>query len=131
MNGTMPATVNNSEGSGDTSEALGTTVCPRSAKCSRKRRRISAVCISVWLAASLLGRGGRRGAPARPGWGGLLGGVRAAAERQLRLVAGGQRGVQPGAGAQLHLAVGGGGADVGTELAERVGQVAQALGDGA
>src|SRR3712207_7455233 len=41
MNGTMPATVNSRDGSGETSEALGTTVCPRVAKCSRKRRRIS------------------------------------------------------------------------------------------
>src|SRR3712207_9536252 len=52
MNGTMPATVNSRDGSGETSEALGTTVCPRLAKCSRKRRRISAVCMSysVWEA---------------------------------------------------------------------------------
>src|SRR4051794_41390906 len=49
MNGTIPATVNSSEGSGDTNEALGTTVWPRSAKCSRKRRRISAVCIRLYF----------------------------------------------------------------------------------
>src|SRR5689334_16066938 len=107
MKGTMPATVNSSDGSGDTSEALGTTVCPRSAKCSRKRRRISAVCIGLY---SL---GAATGVLPRPGWEGLLGGVGAAAGRQLHLVAGGQRRVEPGARPQLGLAVGGGGPHVG------------------
>ena len=78
MNGTMPATVNSSDGSGEISEALGTTVCPRWAKCSRKRRRISAVCIGstqfcgAGAGAGLLGgsAGGQWSAacaPRRPG----------------------------------------------------------------
>lgn len=45
MNGTIPATVNSSEGSSDTSEAEGTTVWPRSPKYSSQRRRMSAVCM--------------------------------------------------------------------------------------
>ena len=43
MNGTIPATVNSRDGSGLTSEALGTTVCPRSAKNRSQRCLISAV----------------------------------------------------------------------------------------
>src|SRR4051812_26726034 len=111
MNGTMPATVNSSDGSGDTSDALGTTVCPRWAKCSRKRRRISAVCISTR-------RLGGKGVP-----GVLLGGVRAAA-----LVAGRrERRIESGAGPQLHLPLGRGGPDVGAEVADGVREVAQSL----
>src|SRR5215207_340696 len=45
MNGTMPATVKRRVGSSLTSEADGTTVCPRSPKNSSQRRRISAVCM--------------------------------------------------------------------------------------
>src|SRR5699024_12193568 len=41
MNGTMPATVNMIDGSEETREALGTTVCSLAAKKSRKRRWIS------------------------------------------------------------------------------------------
>src|SRR5215210_3547133 len=109
MKGTIPATVNSSDGSGETSDALGTTVCPRWAKCSRKRRRISAVCMSTR-------RLGGKGCPEA-----LLGGVRAAT-----LVAGrGQRSVEAGAGPQLQLPLGGGGPDVGAEVADGVGEVAQ------
>lgn len=43
LKGTMPALTNSRVGSGVGSGALGTTVWPRSAKKSRKRRRISAV----------------------------------------------------------------------------------------
>ena len=45
MNGTMPAIVNMVEGSGEISEALGTTSWPREAKKFSQRRRISAVCM--------------------------------------------------------------------------------------
>src|SRR5215213_8494496 len=144
MNGTIPATVNSRDGSGEISEALGTTVCPRWAKCSRKRRRISAVCIRVysvlrgrtgsWLLASSGRRsvGGRGvGSVARP-----AGADRAWPSGRLRvppgepdLVAGGQRRVQTGPCPQLRLAGGGGGPDVGTEVTDRLGQLAQALGD--
>jgi hypothetical protein len=43
MNGTMPATVNSSVGSSETSEALGTTVWPRSPKKFSQRLWMSAV----------------------------------------------------------------------------------------
>src|SRR3954447_16183942 len=128
MNGTMPATVNNNDGSGETSEALGTTVCPRCAKCSRNRRRISAVCMY------LLGSGGR----VRAGRLASVGGGRvvrlsarggAVPAGQPHLLARRERGVEPGAGPQLRLALGGGGADVGTELTDGVGEVPQAVGD--
>src|SRR5215213_7766093 len=112
MNGTMPATVNSSEGSGDTSEALGTTVWPRSAKCSRKRRRISAVCIRLYFALRLVGRGGRRSGCRRPG--SVVGGVPAReGGGQRQLLAGRQRRVEAGARPQLRLPLGGGGPDVG------------------
>src|SRR3954470_21783301 len=120
MNGTMPATVNSRDGSGEISEALGTTVCPRWAKCSRKRRRISAVCMR-----SLTRVGWGRGGPGRS----QVGGVGTVAGGQPHLVARGQRGVQAGAGTQLGLALGGRGADVGAERADGVGQVAEGLGD--
>src|SRR3954454_16071227 len=97
MNGTIPATVNSSEGSGDTSETLGTTVCPRFSKCSRKRRRISAVCMRE---VSVLGR--TNGVASRPMTGSALRGV-GAATGQLYLAAVGQRCVQAGAGADLVL----------------------------
>src|SRR3954452_23423789 len=135
MKGTMPATVNSSDGSGEISEALGTTVCPRWAKCSRKRRRISAVCIfriySV-LRGRTTGRsagGGYLGEECRPGSG--VGRVRTvAAAGQLHLVAGREGGVETGARAEFALPLGGRSADVGAELADRVCEVAQALGDG-
>src|SRR3954447_9005988 len=104
MNGTMPATVNSRDGSGDTSEALGTTVCPRWAKCSRKRRRISAVCIGLYSVGRA--RPGERVAVERSG----VGGVRPPARGQLDLVPGGQRRVEAGAVAQLGLPLGGRGA---------------------
>src|SRR5699024_6444225 len=47
MNGTMPATVNMIDGSEETREALGTTVCSLAAKKSRKRRWISEVRMDV------------------------------------------------------------------------------------
>src|SRR3954449_12408318 len=128
MKGTMPATVKSSDGSGDTRDALGTTVWSRWAKCSRKRRRISAVCMSY----SVL-RGGRRtGAGARRGSvvGRDSGGVGTAPAGQLYLVAGGQRRVQAGARTQFGLPFRGGGPDVGAEVTDGVGEVAQALGDG-
>src|SRR3712207_4022124 len=109
MNGTMPATVNSSEGSGDTSEALGTTVWPRSAKCSRKRRRISAVCIRLYFVSA------RAGVVAGGGRGLVLGGVPSAAGQGEPLAGGqgerpphGYRRVEAGGGAQLGLALGGG-----------------------
>ena len=83
MNGTMPATVNSSDGSGEISEALGTTVCPRWAKCSRKRRRISAVCIRVYSVLRGRSRSGLLGRRRRSGVG-CVGGVRAATPGQLR-----------------------------------------------
>src|SRR5687768_9162919 len=120
MNGTMPATVNSSDGSGEISDALGTTVCPRWAKCSRKRRRISAVCMSY----SVL-----RGKPSRAGRSGsVVAGARAAVKR-LGHATGRQRGVEPGAGPQLVLALGHRVAHVGAEVADGVGEVAQRLGD--
>ena len=65
MNGTMPATVNSSAGSSLTSEAEGTTVCPRSPKKVSQRRWISAVCTAVpWsvekVGMDARGRPGRR-----------------------------------------------------------------------
>src|SRR3954465_3859971 len=131
MNGTIPATVNSREGSGDTSDALGTTVWPRSAKCSRKRRRISAVCMLV----SFRPRGSVRGPLPRPG--SVVGGVPAGrGGRQgppgaggARGGGGGQRCVEAGAGAQLGLALGGGGPHVGAEVTDRLGQLAQAVGE--
>src|SRR4051794_16951753 len=139
MNGTMPATVNSSDGSGEMSEALGTTVCPRSAKCSRKRRRISAVCI-FRIYSVLRDRSTEPvGSWCRPGqWsamseGGVRmmssGGVRAAPSGQLDRVARRERCVQAGTRPQFGLTFGGGGPDVGTEVADRVGEVTQALGD--
>src|SRR4029450_6739866 len=120
MNGTMPATVNSSDGAGEISDALGTTVCPRWAKCSRKRRRISAVCMSY----SVL-RGNRPGAGRS---GSVVGGGRAAVQR-LGDASGGERGVEPGARTQLVLALGHRVAHVGTEVTDGVGEVAQCLGD--
>src|SRR3954454_21776815 len=118
MNGTIPATVNSSEGSGDTSEALGATVWPRSAKCSRKRRRISAVCMRLYFISAGLRPGPCSGrAP-----GSVIGGVGTATDGQLDLPAGGQGGVEAGAGAQLGLALGGGGTDVGAEVTDRLGE---------
>src|SRR5215211_6959243 len=116
MNGTMPATVNSSEGSGETSEALGTTVWPRWAKCSRKRRRISEVCIRASTRSCGLSGLSAPGGLLGGAWGGRGGRV-AASLRQLQLAAVGQRGVQAGAGAQLGLPLGGRGPDVGAELA--------------
>src|SRR4051812_13695922 len=121
MNGTMPATVNSSDGSGEISEALGTTVCPRWAKCSRKRRRLSAGCVVSTRVGWGLGPRGRS----------VLGGVRAVPGRQAHLVARGQRGVQPRAGAQFGLALRGRRPDVGAERADRVGEVTQGFADGA
>src|SRR5688572_17121802 len=112
MNGTMPATVNSSDGSGEISEALGTTVCPRWAKCSRNRRRISAVC----MVRSTQFCGAGRVSGARPGRGSGIGVMRAAPDGQLDLVAGRQRRVQPGARAQLGLTFGRGRTDVGAEV---------------
>ena len=43
--GTMPATVNSSVGSSLTSDADGTTVCPRSPKYVSQALRMSAVCM--------------------------------------------------------------------------------------
>src|SRR3954471_23587423 len=123
MNGTIPATVNSREGSGDTSDALGTTVWPRSAKCSRKRRRISAVCMLV----SFRPRGSVRGPLPRPG--SVVGGVPAGqGGRQGQLGAGGQRCVEAGAGTQLGLALGGGGPHVGAEVSARPGPLGPAGG---
>src|SRR4051794_16022823 len=119
MNGTMPATVNSSDGSGEISEALGTTVWSRAAKCSRKRRRISAVCMVSTRVGWAWAREGRS----------VLGGVRTAPDGQPDLVPRGQRGVQAGAGPQFGLALGGRGTDVGPEGADGLGQVAQRLGD--
>src|SRR4051812_5557225 len=104
MNGTMPATVNSSEGSGDTSEALGTTVWPRSAKCSRKRRRISAVCIRLYFNLRLVDRRAPRGGPRDQlsAASSVVGGM-AAGEGEL--VPGRQRCVQSGARAKLPLAL--------------------------
>src|SRR3954471_2171614 len=101
MNGTIPATVNSSEGSGETSEALGTTVWPRSAKCSRNRRRISAVC--MYLLGSAGAGAGRTAPPGGEGSG--VGGVGAVPARQPDLVTRRERGVQAGAGTQLRLAL--------------------------
>src|SRR5688500_2238747 len=109
MNGTMPATVNSSDGSGETSEALGTTVCPRSAKCSRNRRRISAVCIR---STQFCGAGAGAGQLMGTGRGSVVGGVGAVPAGQPDLVARGERCVQAGACAQLRLALGRGGPDV-------------------
>src|SRR4051794_28918004 len=113
MNGTIPATVNSSEGSGDTSEALGTTVWPRSAKCSRKRRRISAVCIRLYFVsarARVSVAGNARGL--------LRGAVRAAAGQREPLAGGqgerpphGYRRVEAGRGTEFDLALRGGDAD--------------------
>ena len=124
MNGTMPATVNSSVGSSDTSDAEGTTVCP----CSRSSRGAAgdlgglhsgglgpSVELRVGLAA------GGREVSRSAAWGTATG--------QLDLAAVGQGGVQAGAGAQLVLPDGGGGADVGTEVADRLGQLAQAVGE--
>ena len=47
MNGTMPATVNSSDGSGDTNDAEGTTACPWDSKYSSQRLLISAVRITT------------------------------------------------------------------------------------
>src|SRR3954454_5027375 len=132
MNGTMPATVNSREGSGDTSDALGTTVWPRSAKCSRKRRRISAVCIRLYFNLRQFDGGcrqeGARGGPRDQlsAASSVVGGM-AAGEGELG--PGRQRCVEPGARAQLRLALGRGGADVGTEVADGLGQLAQAVGE--
>src|SRR3954463_16654293 len=129
MNGTMPATVNSRDGSGETSEALGTTVCPRWAKCSRKRRRISAVCMS------LLGSAGPErelvssAAPAGGQWSAGSGGVGAAPAGQPYLIACRERSVQARPRAQFRLALGRGRPDVGTELPDGVGEVAEGVGD--
>src|SRR5690625_3077289 len=48
MNGTIPATVNNSDGSGETSDAEGTTVGSCFSKKAVQRRAISCVCITVY-----------------------------------------------------------------------------------
>src|SRR4051812_15464706 len=126
MNGTMPATVNSSDGSGEISEALGTTVWPRAAKCSRNRRRISAVCMY------LLGSAGRRRSVVSswpPARGSVVGGVGAVPAGQPDLVTRGERCVQAGARAELRLTLGRGGADVGSEVTDRLGEVAEAVGD--
>src|SRR3954454_14081905 len=123
MNGTIPATVNSSEGSGDTNEALGTTVWPRSAKCSRKRRRISAVCIRLYFNLRLIK--GVVGPTAAVSPGSLSAGRSAfgrvpAGERrgQRELLPGRQRCVQTGTHPQLGLPLRGGGPDVGAEVAD-------------
>src|SRR3954452_15255974 len=109
MNGTIPAAVNSSEGSGDTSEALGTTVWPRSAKCSRKRRRISAVCIRLYFnLRQVTGRAADRARVScrRPDqWSAAsaVRGVAAGEGGQGELVASRQRCVEAGARAQLGL----------------------------
>src|SRR6187402_1965025 len=120
MKGTMPATVNSSDGSGEISEALGTTVWPRSAKCSRNRRRISAVCMY------LLGSAGpapEHGQLMGTGRGSVVGDVGAVPAGQPDLVARRERGVQAGARAQLGLALGRGGTDVGPEVTDRLREV--------
>src|SRR3712207_5241049 len=94
MNGTIPATVNSSDGSGETSEALGTTVWPRAAKCSRKRRRISAVCMSYSG-----DRGAGTGGPARS----AVGGRSAVPAELLDRRPLGQRRIETGTRAQLVL----------------------------
>src|SRR3954453_22075402 len=48
---------------------------------------------------------------------------------QLDLAAVGQRGVQAGAGTELVLTDGGGGTHVGTEVTDRLGQLAQPVGE--
>src|SRR3954465_10417282 len=122
MNGTMPATVNSSDGSGEISEALGTTVCPRWAKCSRNRRRISAVCIRGYSGLLCVVT------PASGAVRSVLGSVGAAAER-LDGTARGKRRVEAGAGPQLALPLGHRLAHVGPELADRLGEVAQRIGE--
>src|SRR4051795_6654171 len=151
MNGTIPATVNSSEGSGDTSEALGTTVWPRSAKCSRKRRRISAVCMRLYFDSFVLWTGGRwrrgptprrrtgrggagRGAPPQAVAGGRAPGSgqgEPLAGRQCERPARRDRGAEAGRGTQLGLPLSGGDADVGAEVPDRRCEVAQAVGRGA
>src|ERR1700712_1090449 len=124
MNGTIPATMNSSEGSGDTSEALGTTVWPRFSKCSRKRRRISAVCMRGSRSFSAGWAPGRE----RPVWGGsAVRGVRAA-PREGGVAPVRQRRGPAGAGPPLALADGRSGPHVGPEVADRLGQLTQAVG---
>ena len=48
MNGTMPATVNSKEGSGETNDAEGTTLWSFFSKKAFQRRAISCVCITVF-----------------------------------------------------------------------------------
>src|SRR3954449_3471616 len=126
MNGTMPAMVNSNEGSGDTSEVLGTTVWPRFSKCSRNRRRISAVCMR-WVSFS-----SQRVLPGRAAGseGSAVRGVRAASGGQGGVRAVGQRCVQSGARAQLALARCRCGTHVGAEVTDRFRQVPQAVGEG-
>src|SRR6476469_3990698 len=116
MNGTIPATVNSSDGSGETSDALGTTVCPRCAKCSRNRRRISAVCMyllgSAGPARELVSSETPAGGQGSSG----SGGVGAVPAGQPDVVSRRERCVQARAGAQFRLALGRGCPDVGTEL---------------
>src|SRR3954470_8559578 len=129
MNGTIPATVNSRDGSGETSDALGTTVCPRCAKCSRNRRRISAVCMYLLGSA---GPGRERVGSAAPAGGqgsAVSGGMCAVPAGQPDVIACRERCVQAGARSQLGLPVGRGRADLGAELTDGVGQVSEGVGD--
>ena len=72
MNGTMPATVNSSDGSGETSEALGTTVCPR---CGEVLEEAAADLGGLHQVYSVL----RRPGPERDGVGGTSRGQESAA----------------------------------------------------
>ena len=127
MNGTMPATVNSSDGSGRDQRGAGddgVAALRRSARGSGGGSRRSA-CRSTRFCGA-----GR--AAARPAG---VGGVRCRrrARRADRAAGPGRRSgsgaSRPVPGAQLGLALGRGGADVGAEVADGVGEVAQALGD--
>src|SRR5660398_229985 len=101
LNGTIPALTSSSVGSSAIRDADGTTVCPRVAKWSRKRGRIPAVGIG-W----------------RPmGWGSWpvrVEGIVAAVQAEPR--------------AQLVLALGHPFPDIGSEVADGLGQAAERAG---